>query len=239
MAGMPMGMGPMTASEPELSGTARIKWGALLGILGLLLAVVGVFLVLFVAGAAIAGSISGANYQSVLNTLFLAVAIVVVGVIFALLSFVLYTAGFASLRKADGTFTVPMALCLIGLIGLVLIAGFAGAYTAAVHTAISCSTTDTNCQDNAFNSVGAYRALEIGGALLGFIGLIGTILGLYRFGKRYTNSAAKVGAILYIIPVVAILAPVLVLIGAYQVEKKLRQPAPMPPPAAPMAPPSM
>jgi hypothetical protein len=79
---------------------------------------------------------------------------------------------------------------------------------------------------------------------LAFLGLIGAILGLWRFGSLYESTVAKVGAILYIIPVLAIIAPILVLIGAYQVQKRLSHAkasmsAPTMPPMTVPPPPSM
>jgi hypothetical protein len=236
-------MGP---TEAEMSGASRIKWGALLGILGLILAIAGVFIILLDVGFAAGGGVSSrANFQTILNTIFLAIGAILAGVALALLSFVLYTLGFASLRKADGRFTVPMVLCIIGLLGLLLLLGFAGLYAASIHTALGCASTDTGCQNNATTLPGGSTALLYGGGFLAFLGLIGAILGLWRFGSRYQSTLAKVGAIFYIIPVLAILAPILVFIGAYQVQKRLSKAhaaaisAPMMPPMAPPPPPPL
>lgn len=230
-------MGTATvASESELAGASRIKWGALLGVLGLVLAFSGVMIILLDVGLGIT-NVSASGYVSILNTILAAVLVIVAGVFVALLSFVLYTAGFASLRKADGRFGTPMVLCIIGLVGLLLIGLFVIFYASAINTAIACPSTDTTCQNNATSLAPAVVPLVYLGGLLGFIGLIGAILGLYRFGTRYSSSITKVGAILYIIPVVAILAPLLVLIGAYQIQRKLRQTPMMaapPPPPPPM-----
>ncbi len=237
MAGLPGPQGPTPPTSAEISGASRIKWGALLGVLGLVLAVAGVMVVLLDVGLGIA-NVSNSGYVSILNTIFAAVLIIVAGVFVALLSFVLYTAGFASLRSADGRFRVPMVLCILGLVGLLLIGVFVIFYASAIHTAIACPSSDTTCQNNATSLPTAVVPLAYLGAILGFIGLIGTILGLFRFGSRYSSSVTKVGAILYIIPFVAILAPILVFIGAHQVHKRLRELAmvsPMtlaPPPAS-------
>jgi Protein of unknown function (DUF973) len=214
--------GPAAASGDELSGTSRVKWGALLGILGLVLAIGGILIVLFDVGLGVTNT-NDAGYVSLLHTILLAVALVVIGIIFALLSFVLYTAGFAALRKADRRFRTPMVLCVVGLIGLALISGFVVSYAAGIDSAIACPSSNSTCQNNATSIAHGAVALGYIGGLLGFIGLIGLIIGLYRFGSRYSNSIAKVGAILYIIPFLSIVAPILVFIGAAQVQKKLRQ----------------
>jgi drug/metabolite transporter (DMT)-like permease len=237
MVGVPSSMGPIAATSAEITGVSRIKWGALLGVLGLVLAFAGVLIVVLDVGLGIS-SVSASGYVSILNTILAAVLIIVAGVFLALLSFVLYTAGFASLRKADRRFSTPMVLCLIGLIGLLLIGLFVVFYATAIHAAIACPGTDTTCQNNATSLSPSVVPLAYLGAILGFIGLIGAILGLYRFGARYASTVTKVGAILYIIPVLAIIAPVLVLIGAHQIQRRLERP-PMAPPAFSAPPPPM
>jgi Protein of unknown function (DUF973) len=229
------GMGPTATTGDELSGASRVKWGALLGILGLVLAIGGVSIVLFGVGLGVTNT-NDAGYVSLLHTILLAVVLVVIGVLVALVSFILYTAGFASLRKADRRFRTPMVLCVIGLVGLAFIGGFVVAYAGGINAAISCPSSNSTCQNNATSIGHGVVALGYLGGLLGFIGLIGLILGLYRFGSRYSNSIAKVGAILYIIPFLSIIAPILVLIGAVQVQRKLRQASLSTPGASPTLP---
>jgi uncharacterized protein DUF973 len=214
--------GPTAPSAEELAGVGRVKWGALLGILGLVLAIVGVSIVVFDVGLGVTDT-SDAGYVSLLQTILLAIVLVVIGVLLALFSFILYTAGFAGLRKADRRFRTPMVLCIIGLIGLALISGFVISYAVAIDSAIACPSSNTTCQNNATGIGHGVVVLGYVGGLFGFIGLIGLIVGLYRFGSRYSSSIAKVGAILYIIPFLSILAPILVFIGAHQVQKKLRR----------------
>lgn len=225
----------MPPAAAEITGASRIMWGALLGVLGLVLAVSGVLIVLLDVGLGIT-NVSNSGYESLLNTILAAVLIIVAGVFVALLSFVLYTAGFASLRRADTRFKAPMVLCIIGLVGLLLIGLFVIVYAGAIHTAIGCPSTDTTCQNNATSLSPSVVPLAYLGAILGFIGLIGAILGLYRFGSRYSSTITKVGAILYIVPLLSIVAPILVLIGAHQVRQRLRQP-PMRTPTFPAPPP--
>lgn len=228
------------AAPEEITGASRIKWGALLGILGLALAIGGVLVVLLDVGLGVT-SVTASSYVSLLQTILLAVVLIVVGVFVALLSFVLYTAGFASLRKADRRFSTPMVLCVIGLLGLALIGGFAIFYASGISSAIACPSSNLTCQNNATSLGHSEVVLGYVGGFLGFIGLIGAILGLYRFGSRYSSTLAKVGAIFYIIPVLSVLAPILVFIAAHLVQKKLVQAAPYAagiPPSSPAPPPS-
>ncbi len=219
-------------SPDERSGASRIKWGALLGILGLLLAVVGVMIVILDVGLGVT-NITASGYVSLLHTILLGVVLVVVGVFLAFLSFILYTAGFASLRRADGRFRTPMVLCVIGILGIALIGGFVIIYAASINSAINCPSSDSTCQNNATSLTHGEVGIGYIGGLFGFIGLIGAILGLYRFGSKYSSSITKVGAILYIIPIVSVLAPILVFVGAHQVQKKLSEPVMATPGVAP------
>ncbi len=231
--------GPSVGSPDEVTGAARIKWGALVNLLGLALAIGGVLLILFDVGLGVA-NISASGYVSLLQTILLGVLLVVAGVVLGLLAFVVYVAGFGSLRRADPRFRTPMVLGVIGLLGLVLILGFTGIYAASISAAIACPSSNSTCQNNATSLGHGEVAIGYLGGFLGFIGLIGTIVGLYRFGGRYSSTVTKVGAILYIIPFVCLLAPLLVLIGATGIQRKLVQPAPPPlaasPPFAPPPP---
>lgn len=230
-----MGTGPTAPTGAETAGVARIKWGALAGLLGLALAIGGIFVALTALPlGSVVTSTSGSN--AILDAILAAALAVVAGVFLALVSFVLYVAGFASLRQADRRFRTPMVLGLVGLVGLLLVGAFTVFYALAIHNALGCSVVDTTCQNNATTLARGIVVLAYVGGLLAFVGLIGTILGLFRFGSRYSSSLAKIGAVLYIIPFVAVLAPLLVLIGAFRVQRQLgRAPAvamPVPPPVA-------
>ncbi len=236
MPGTPLDLGAPAPRHAEIAGAARIKWGALLGLAGLSLAIVGIFLALTAIplGSAVVTTSAGSN--ALMNTIYTAVLAVVAGVFLAILSFAVYVTGFASLRKADTRFRTPMVLSLVGLVGLALIAGFTLFYAASVHAALACSPSDVTCQNHATTLGHGTVVLGYLGGLLGFLGLVGAILGLFRFGSRYGSSLAKAGAILYLIPFAAVLAPLLVLVGAHQVQKKLGRPVEPAPSTGPMAP---
>lgn len=240
-AGVGSGVGAVAAIGGEITGTARIKWGALVGLLGLALSIVGIVVAL--TALPLGGvTTTPSGSQAVMTQILAGVLAVGAGVFLALLSFVLYVAGFASLRKADGRFRTPMVLGLVGPVGLLLIGTFMIFYAASIESALGCSASDVTCQNNATTLARGIVVLGYVGGLLGLVGLIGAILGLYRFGTRYSSPLTKVGGILYIVPFVAVVAPLLVFVGAYQVHKKLRQStvgSSMAPQTAPMSPPSV
>jgi Protein of unknown function (DUF973) len=232
------GMPSPTSNADDLTGTQRIKMGGLLGLLGLLLAIGGTLYLIVDVGFAL-GTISSGSAASVIQALEIGIALIVVGVILGLLSFVLYTMGFSSLRRNDRAFSAPFILCIIGLIGLLSILAFFAVFLDAAVMAVACGSTPTGtCVSNADSGVAGLFAIAALGGLLGFIGLIGAILGLWRFGSKWNSSMAKIGAILYIIPIASIIAPLLVFLGARDVEKRLLSPPPFmaPPMAPPMTP---
>ncbi len=220
------GTGTTVPSGAEITGTRRIKWGALTGFLGLALAIAGIFVAL--AAIPLGGVTGGSGAQS--NAIYYAVLAgvfsVLAGVLLAFLSFVLYISGFGSLRTADARFRTPRVLGLIGLVGLALVAVFMIFYAGSIFNALACGASDTTCQNNATTLARGTVAVAYVGGLLGFVGLIGTILGLFRFGSRYSSPLAKVGAVLYIIPFAAVIAPLLVFVGAHQVQRKFPQAGP-------------
>ncbi len=217
------GTGTIVPSGAEIAGTRRIKWGALMGFLGLALAIAGIFVALAaIPLGGVAGG-SGAQSNAIYYTVLAGVVSVLAGILLAFLSFVLYMSGFGSLRTADARFRTPRILGLVGLVGLALAAVFMVLYVDSILNALACATSDTTCQNNATTLARWIVVLAYLGGLLGFVGLLGTVLGLFRFGSRYSSSLARVGAILYIVPFVAVIAPLLVFVGAHQVQRKFPQ----------------
>jgi hypothetical protein len=155
------------------------------------------------------------------------VELVLGGSALLLIAVVLYVVSFASLRSVQKGFTGPMVAAVIGVLGLLLILYGLGSYLSQLVSASACpQNADLSTCVN-FTSIYTAVIAVIVGLLLAFVGWIGVILGLYRIGKRYGTGLARAGAILYIIPLLNIIAPILVLVGV----SRIRLDAP--PPAAP------
>lgn len=72
--------------------------------------------------------------------------------------------------------------------------------------------------------VGSAIIASVGGILV-VVGLIGgEILGLWRIGSRYNETIIEIGAIFVIIPLLNIVAPILILVGAFQVRGRVSKP---------------
>ena len=65
-------------------------------------------------------------------------------------------------------------------------------------------------------------AITFIGGIIALVGVIGgPILGLWRVGSRYDDTLIKVAAILLIIPLVDLISPILLLVGAHNVKNRI------------------
>ena len=69
----------------------------------------------------------------------------------------------------------------------------------------------------------AIALIGIIAGIMSLVGYIGMILGIYRSGEVFDRGAMKIGAILYIIPYVNIIAPILIYIAAHSAGKTLKE----------------
>ena len=154
--------------------------------------------------------------------------IVPVTVVVELLALVTLTLAFRQLSKVDRVrFSLPSTLMIVMLVGVILVSITAIPFIQSIPQIIAqAPTTPGGTPSPAFASLMAsllaYLAFIAIGGLLGLIGVIGgVILGLWRVGSRYDETVIKLGAIFTIIPILNIVAPILVLVGAYQVRNRL------------------
>jgi hypothetical protein len=224
--------------EVEIAGVRRIQAGAIAGIVGLALGALTPFYLLFVLGVGVNAATATGGSASVAFTLVEVVFLsLFAGVALLLVSFGLYTAGFAKLRRADRKFGAPMGLAIVGLLGFLVIVGLVGLLAALLLQVIGCGgpgVATSSCVTLAATVPDPVTLL--GGLFLGFIvglvGWIGLVLGLYRVGRRYGSTLTRVGAILYVVPVADVVAPILILVGTSGIVRKLRTTG-----ASPSAPP--
>jgi len=127
-------------------------------------------------------------------------------------------------------FSTPSILIIIGIAGI-LLAGAGGTLVlGSLPDLISRATvTPGGALPPSFlalfGSLGIDFVLVGLGGILALVGLIGgQILGLWRVGTRYNETTIKVGAIFTIIPLLNIVGPILVLIGALEAKGRLAKP---------------
>ncbi|MGI0080476.1 MAG: DUF973 family protein [Nitrososphaerales archaeon] len=208
---------PVTAQKPTTNFTAtdrvavgKIKIFAFIGIIGIILGLI----VPFSAGGMGYMFAFGTTPTGVGTAVIAAVALGVIGFAVGIYAILKLRSALKDLSTIDKGFSTPATLVLAGLVGfgflilafLLLIGGLAVAIN-GVTSALGLL-------------LGALALFALGG-LAAFVGIIGIILGLWKAGERYDNTLVKVGGILYIIPFVDIVAPILVFLGAREIEGKL------------------
>lgn len=155
-----------------------------------------------------------------------AASIVVAGVI-EFIGIVQLRSAFTSLARVDPrNFSMPAKLSTLMLIGLpvvylgvaVLFGLLSPLFSGQSSTA---SVTGITSADLGY-LIASLLLLFVGGiaALVGFIG--GLMLGLWRVGSRYDADTIKAAAIIFIIPLITIIAPILILVGVSNVSMNLR-----------------
>jgi hypothetical protein len=238
--GLPTGSGLVEPTPQAQSRTADVralgdaKTGALYGIIGLILSVIGTLVSFTYGGLGLGSGITcnsvtdtcttSSNGIGLLGGLF---AVEVIGYIIAILFIWKFRAAFQTLVPYDYRFRSPASLSILAIVGIaILIIGFGLLVGAAASILGSCGSTAsyTSC-DNAITSAagllfGGLGLIVLGGILL-LIGGIMILIGIWRLGTRYNESLLKVGAILLIIPVLNIVAPFLIYFGASQAERRL------------------
>jgi hypothetical protein len=225
------------ASPEERSGLTKVMWFGIIQIVGM---VVGWISVFFIFGLQF-GTFSGlsrlpqnatqAQVSAALGPFFQNFSLLIpVDIAVGLVAAVVLTLGLRDMSKVDRSkFSVPWKLMLLLMFGSALAGVSVYLIFNAIPAIIAQAPRTSGTPSAAFFSV--IGSLVLGGlvaaigGLLALIGLIGgQILGLWRMGSKYNETLLKLGAIFVIIPLLNIVAPFLVLIGAYQVKGRLDRP---------------
>jgi hypothetical protein len=225
-------MNSMPSSSEERSALNKVMWFGIIELVGIVAGWVGAFYVfsnffnasLFTSlppnptPAQVANAM-GPIFQDVVYIIPLAVGIELVGLI-------VLTLGFRGLAKVDSPrFHISTPFMVVLIVGLLFVAGGAVPLLNSIPNMIAAaptSGTPSAAFFNQFNSVLAYFGLILLGGLLTLIGYIGgLILGLWRVGSRYNQTTLKVGAIFQIIPLLNVVAPILILLGANEAKNML------------------
>ncbi len=216
---------PMGDRSVERKGVGWARAAALTSLLGLLIAWLGPIAIIYVTGVEFhyggfhlgSGKATVASIEDILIVL-------AIGAVLSLVSLILYFVSFNTLRKAAPGFGGPVALMVVGLLGLLLVLVGVALVLSDFLNAVACSASgaSSSCL-NVSQFAGAVLAV-LGGLFLALLGWIGLVIGIYRIGKRFDSTITKVGGILTIIPIVGLIAPILVFVGTHQILRQLRSP---------------
>jgi hypothetical protein len=208
-------------------------WFGILQLATLVAGWVGGFLIAGVAFGGVTGLNLGPNptpsqVSAALGPLFrnLLVLVPLVALV-QIASVVILFMGFRNLKRADPRFSVPSTLTALLLVGGVVVISGAALLLSDLPNLISQvpsiqGSAITPGLATAIAGVIGYFVLIVIGGLLALVGLIGgQILGLWRAGSKYNETLLKLGAIFAIIPLLNIVAPILVIVGANQAKNRL------------------
>ncbi|MGC2788572.1 MAG: DUF973 family protein [Thermoplasmata archaeon] len=207
-------MGSALVSPDELRGLSLARAAAVTSLVSLVIAFLAPVSIILATGIEIhyggfhvgSGSFSNSVFEEL-------VVVVVVGFLVALIAIVLYILSFSALRKVQANFGGPRALLIVGVIGTLLVFVGLAEVLQQFLMATNCVGANGPTSCVALSSLyGAVLAIFFG-FILAIVGWIGLVIGLYRIGKRYDSTITKVGAILTIIPVLTVIAPILILVG--------------------------
>ncbi len=195
-------------SEEDRVGAGRLRWGAWVGLVAAALGLLLPSFSLFLAG------------QGSLRTLAFGTALlratglfVLIGAAFFVLSLFLYRRAFAHLRQSSPEFALASALCLLGSVGFLLILVAAAYLTGSASNLGSClqghPSNALSCMETN-QPLGAYTAIV--GFVLGWLGGIGIVLGLWLASDHFEERTIALGSALYLLLLLLALAPFLELL---------------------------
>lgn len=217
--------------EVDSRGLGKLKLGALLSILGLILTMIPAY---FLAGSLLAvTSLVGSSSSSSTATLagistgtFAGMGIAVIaGAILFLISIIEYRHAFGILKESNPSLTSPYSLMKWIYIGLILEVILIPLSLIVILITISIAARSSSSGGfvGTIAVIGLIGFISLIAGIMSLVGYIGMIMGLYRSGEVFDEGVMKVGAILYIIPYLNIIAPILVYIGALSAGKQMNK----------------
>jgi hypothetical protein len=232
----PQAAAPASAPD-ESSGLRKMMWFGILQLAGQVtgwVAYAYFFGALFTTpfGLNLPPNPTPAQVSQALGPLFQAFTVLIpVGVAIQVAALTLLALAFRDLRKVDrAKFSTPSTLMILMVVGLIVAGAAAIPLVATIPTLIAQVPTGANPSATpVFASLISTLIIVVAiigiGALLLLVGLIGgQILGLWRAGERYDQTTLKLGAIFAIIPLLSIVAPILVIVGAHEARGRLKTP---------------
>ncbi|HEV2167056.1 MAG TPA: hypothetical protein VGS23_08825 [Thermoplasmata archaeon] len=201
-----MSAGPPPRTAEDRRGRQRLLLGASFGVTGALIGLVVPVSVLLANASSPSGEVlRGATLVEVLAALFAA------GLLLLTLSFVAYRSAFARLRRVDRRFWAASALCLVGSLGLLVLAaaavvagGSAATWAQCVH---SSPIPNPGCLGPASGGAPLDAPLVGVGFGLAWIGSLGIVVGLALEGERARTRLLTAAAAAYAVTLLALLGP--------------------------------
>ena len=223
-----------------ISGLRRLQNGSLTGLIGqiilwsslIALLIIGSFLTQIPYTTSIT---YGANsYTISAGTVFFLYALLVLGVLITLVSFVFYQLGFRRLERAISDFEEISILSMVGIAGFGMFATGLVLWLGSLAPLSPSSSSDiyTSQMDPAIG-VFVWFLLILGG-FLSFFGALGIAGGNYKMGRALEERANEVGGVFSALPLFVVAGQLLCFIGSLKAEDKIAAGwTPPPPPSSP------
>ncbi|MGA8604625.1 MAG: hypothetical protein WB788_06140 [Thermoplasmata archaeon] len=207
---MAVSMIPHTAQDQ--TGAFRLATGAALGLAAALLGIVIPVLLVLIASYDPGGfvALNQAGFLEATGLFILA------GALLFIFCFLIYRNGFAHLRKVDRRFTIASVLCLVGSLGFLLILVAAVVIVGSSASLLTCINGQPSHALSCLRSgqpLGAYTGLI--GFWLGWLGGVGIVLGLSAGSSRFHNREVGLGAAFYALLLLVLIGPFVALVVTF------------------------
>ncbi len=189
--------------ELDQKGAGRIGLGAGLGLAGAIVAIVVPAIFLFIAADHPIGFLT-------IDTTFIQVnsILVLAGAILLLLSLFFYRRSFSALRRVDPRFYVASVLCILGSLGFLLLLVAAAIVVGDSSSLLACVKGSPSHALSCLESGEPFGAVtSILGFLLGWIGGVGIMIGLFIAGNRFRSGSLGASAFFYGLLLIILLIP--------------------------------
>ncbi|HTZ61617.1 MAG TPA: hypothetical protein VMC82_03115 [Thermoplasmata archaeon] len=191
------------AREFDQKGAGRIGLGAGLGFVGAIVTIVVPVIFLFVAADFPGGFFTISPTLVEVTSL-----LVLTGAILLLLSLFFYRRSFSALRKVDPRFYVASVLCILGSLGFLLLLVAAGIVAGNTGSLLTCVQGHPSHALSCLESGQPFGAVTaILGFLLGWLGGVGIMIGLFVAGDRFRSGSLTAGGIFYGLLLIVLILP--------------------------------
>ncbi len=220
--GAPAAPSPAAGTAQDL---AALRWFKVASIVALVGAALG-FLYPVVASVLgsfpLAAPTAGGTATIPESTVWGIFGIAAVGVLFSAVSYGFLRAGFARLRPLDRKFSSTPSFAVVAVVGFILVALglllLASGLISALRCAAGVTPLPTACVPVG-TFLGAVGLIVLGGVVV-LVGVIGTLVGIWRLGDRYEDGLFKAGAILLVL--FGIVGSILLLVAVVRAEGLVR-----------------
>jgi NADH:ubiquinone oxidoreductase subunit 6 (subunit J) len=200
------------------AGSKGLRWfrtGAVVGLAG---GIVGLVLPVSVNLLAFYHAIGLLTFGATL--LGMSAILVMLGALLLAFSFLFYRLGFRALRQADGWFLSASILCTIGTVGLLLVLVAAALALASTPALVQCIQAAPSHATSCLRAVPPLTAYSVvAGFWLAWLGGAGIVVGLVLGGRRHREMRLVAGGSVYALLLLVLIAPftaLLLPIGGWQ-----------------------